>query len=957
MNKKHLRALLFVLLTGITQWANATTYTLNIGMYSSAEWNDPQAWSPQGVPGAGDDVIINAVGGNVLSLPGDVTVKSLKVKGLGQINGTGTLTITETLEVTNSVAWAIRTVIAEGANGSFIRDNEATIYSGIYYSGGFIVNGTITSNAVFMNGDSMVINGTVNHLNGDFIGNVSISQSGTLTINSATTVVGLSNIINKGTINWVKGNIRDFNQPIINDGILNISATKDSIFTSYYWDADAPLTNNGTINLAANVQNIWLDKRLINNGTITMAGPSKLDTRGFQHYGTVSGATGSTLQVETFYYGNGVTFYPNSITNVTNLRIGAGAGTEIRANADVSNIKNFDFLPNGGAVRVSQVLPSAATYAIRSAVVFDQSQAFNNTVLIQNGQIRGFENTPITLTFNGPVSMIQSALTGAGQGAVTAVVSAGNTMSVNTGCSFDHVVNNGTVNWESDFFAMYSALGFENNAVLNVNGTATDFAIYYGSTGLEPAINNKSGAQINVNNTTGRISGIINNGTINIAANATLNAGGILEQNSVINGAGATSRLTLMSGVNQHFNAGATTSNLGTIEGLYTDAQFFPGTVFNNITKFDFQSTTIESDLSLPASSIYSFVNSNLRIKTLFEPTTELYVEDSNFEGSGNLRIGNSMIWKGGTMDVPMRVFANGEVTVSEGLQRPIISAPFTNEGTVVLSGGIIEINTGFFKNTGTWRVTAPDDVIIDGYTPFDNTGTFAICGNQPIQISFNVPFKNTASGTFQGEGSYTFNAGFDNLGTASPGCSPGRMVIQDNFTSASGVNIEVEGGADGQYDELIVEGNMTAAGVLNVIVPTGSSLNGSIQVIKTTGAFTGTFSQVNLPPSFTYQYVANGVILTSDGTVSTDAVLAENAMQITPTLVREGSVRIMARAAVESDLQIEVWSASGQLMQSENWRSGQVEANLDVNNLTPGAYFVSVRGADSAWQGRFVKQ
>lgn len=73
----------------------------------------------------------------------------------------------------------------------------------------------------------------------------------------------------------------------------------------------------------------------------------------------------------------------------------------------------------------------------------------------------------------------------------------------------------------------------------------------------------------------------------------------------------------------------------------------------------------------------------------------------------------------------------------------------------------LFEINTAFFKNGGNWNIDSDEDVIIDGYTSFTNQGTFSICGDEPIKLIFNVPFVNEASGTFKGQGSYTFNAGF----------------------------------------------------------------------------------------------------------------------------------------------------------------------------------------------------
>lgn len=52
---------------------------------------------------------------------------------------------------------------------------------------------------------------------------------------------------------------------------------------------------------------------------------------------------------------------------------------------------------------------------------------------------------------------------------------------------------------------------------------------------------------------------------------------------------------------------------------------------------------------------------------------------------------------------------------------------------------------------------------------------------------------------------------GFTNEGAVAPGCSPGRLIIEDNVESLKIVEIEVEGQEEGQFDELIVNGDMKA--------------------------------------------------------------------------------------------------------------------------------------------------
>jgi len=351
----------------------------------------------------------------------------------------------------------------------------------------------------------------------------------------------------------------------------------------------------------------------------------------------------------------------------------------------------------------------------------------------------------------------------------------------------------------------------------------------------------------------------------------------------------------------------------------------------------------------------YVFKNSLIKLRTIFEPATVLELEDTDVEGSGSMRIGNAMNWNGGTMDVPVNIFPGAQLFVQENNKRPIISAPFTNRGNTTLRGGIIEINTGFFVNTGTWNVDSDEDVIMDGFTAFTNDGTFSICGDQPIQIVFNVPFINRATGIFKGEGSYTFNAGFTNDGAVAPGCSPGTLRIEDNLIAPAMVEIEVTGGNTGEYDKLLVNGNMSAGAVLNIVVPDGVSLNGSIKVIETTGAFSGTFSQVNMPPNFSLEYLADGVLLVSNGTVGIEDIAEQMPVLIRPSLATT-YVNVVTQGTSLEGATLDLYNMHGQLVQSVRWMGGNDQQELDIANLPNGMYFLKL-SAFPNWKGKFVKQ
>lgn len=122
MNTKLILALLIACF--YTTQICATSYTWN---GSSGSWNDPSQWTPNGVPGAGDDVLINA---GAITLPGNVAISNL-VLGGGVIDGTGIFTITGNF-------------IFMG--GIMSNDGDVTVGGNFNWSGGQMGNGTAMGN-------------------------------------------------------------------------------------------------------------------------------------------------------------------------------------------------------------------------------------------------------------------------------------------------------------------------------------------------------------------------------------------------------------------------------------------------------------------------------------------------------------------------------------------------------------------------------------------------------------------------------------------------------------------------------------------------------------------------------------------------------------------------------------------------------------------------------------------
>lgn len=935
-NKHYLMVYLLICFgVAFPSFLKATTY--NFVGENSCRWDDPNVWSPVGVPGAGDEATINVPANTTLTLESNITIRSLKILGLGSIGGSS-LTITENLESRFPVTWSLALKINSGANAIIDDSAYSTPFSGILFYGEMVVDGTLVTNAPYFSINKITVNGSFTHLQGDLNGICLINAGGIMTINSPK-VVRVGSITNNGTLTWQRGNIISYDYPLINNGVWNITTTKDSMLTDGLFYQN-PIINKGTINIAANSTHIGIYRAMRNEGSINMAGSSKLSLFAFENLADINGPTGSTLELSGYYFNTGNVLKSGSSINVSNFETALYTGIQIESGVNWSNVNNFEF--NDAFVESANALPNNASYFFSGNFTINQDQTFNGSVTLTRAYFNGTKK----VVFNSANTIIDDATFGE-QNEVTFTP---NAVVQLRAISTSNLKNEGIMNWNTPGLFYLGVPGFINNSTLNI--TADSVASYGNS---EDKLNWINNGTMNCNSKRALIyCNLENKGTINVAANATFEFGGDMEQRSLLTGAPG-SKLWIFGGYYNglNFRSGATTTGFSSVKISSGKATFFQGTNLTNNDQYIFTDADVVTNIILPPASDYLLTRGSLRLNTTFEPTTVLRLVDADIEGSGNLRIGNSINWNGGTIDVPMRVLENATAIIRENEKRPIVSAPFTNEGDITLNGGIIEINTSFFKNGGNWNVDSEEDVIIDGYTAFLNDGTFSICGNQPIKISFNVPFNTGSSGTFKGDGSYTFNAGFSNDGTIAPGCSPGILTIQDNFNIAKGIDIEVEGDQTGEFDQLLVNGNMTAGGILNVIVANGTAVNGSIKIIQTTGTFTGTFSQVNMPSNYTIQYQTDGVTLTSDGSVNTLTLDNQLAISINPTLATEEVRLDLTAIDLTAVGMIEIYSMDGQLVRQVNPTSEM--AIIPISDLLPGIYVIRMNQLPN-WRGRFSK-
>jgi filamentous hemagglutinin family protein len=243
-------------------------------------------------------------------------------------------------------------------------------------------------------------------------------------------------------------------------------------------------------------------------------------------------------------------------------------------------------------------------------------------------------------------------------------------------------------------------------------------------------------------------------------------------------------------------------------------------------------------------------------------------------------------------------------------------------------AAGVTETITFSIGTANIKTVTSLEALTLAGGTL--NLGT----GSADIS---SIPVVNLNGGTLAGTGalnlsSINLNGGMltGNLlvtanvsnqgGTVTPGASPGALTINGNYVQGPGGTLVVEiGGTTGgsQYDQLIVNGNVTLGGTLNVTlvngyVPAGGETFG---VVQSSGAVSGTFASTNFPaiPTFTAAYLPAGVQLLASIPVPPGAVAA--ASQVVVALTDQNQNTLVASQL--TGLPVELYESQQQEQQA----------------------------------------
>ena len=298
------------------------------------------------------------------------------------------------------------------------------------------------------------------------------------------------------------------------------------------------------------------------------------------------------------------------------------------------------------------------------------------------------------------------------------------------------------------------------------------------------------------------------------------------------------------------------------------------------------------------------------------------------------------------------KITTNGSLTVLPTNTWYPYGARFSNWNKLIVEG-VLTIAAG----TTTDFMSDSTDI----YGTFNNYGSYRNLGRTRVKNGAflnNYSLGNIAAtiivepgGTFNNNGTLTGYYGrvagnLNNPGTLAPGSSPGTCEVDGNYTATTTSihNFEVGGTNTSQYDRLLVTGTATLNGTLNVSLISNFTPTTNHDLPIVTGTITGTFSNVNIPSSYTLVYTSNSVILRSVlntlpvNFINTAAGKLNGAVQLSWKVGNEYNVE---KYEIENGVDGRTFHAVGYVN-----ASGQTSYSF-VHTFTTKGYFYRIKAVD----------
>jgi len=740
--------------------------------------------------------------------------------------------------------------------GTFVVENYGTIDIGTEGDGG-----TLTAGAV-INRSSGVINGglTFEAATGGTVinaGQISGLVFSGVTVGDGVLVFnGQGNITNSGTISGTNGIEFLDGGSVTNSANGKITGTSDGILSSLPFSGTTGEAAAQAPPVAAAAPAVTI----VNSGTISGATGIEADAGG-----TVTNNAGGVIQGTD---GDGIASLPNSgaaplvVVNSGTVQ-GAADGVDLEGGGTVTNNAGGSIISGeGNPAVVSNGGPLTFSNAgkIEGAVIL--ADFANQATLVTGGTIAGDLNL-------GTDAGTTLTLEGAGSEAVSQAVSGlitndGSVLKQGSGTwvvdkSLGNYAGGTTINAGTLTEALSNALG---TGGITVDGNTSVLGVSQGVTITNPILLVLGGSIDNAGRVADPLSGLQAGGgggnVINEATGVINNAAGdailFSAGGTVMNQAGGLIQSQQGAGVDSL--AGTTTVfNSGTISGETGLKLLGAASVTNNLggTITGTGGLAILSSGGSTKISNAGTINGNVSLANAAN-TAQLF---SGSRINGNLNLGPSA-----ASDLVLD--GSGEQAFSQA-----VSGTTTNAGSLTKQG------------SGTWIV----DVAMNA-----PVATNILAGVLTVDSSLTSPLVTVqAGGLLKGSGVIIGN--IVNVGTLSPGNSPGTLTVNGNYTQGAGGTYNVQIFSPQDYSRLIISGHASLDGTLHLTLASGFKLRpGDTFTVLTAGqGISGTFHTIssNSPVSVNYENgivnvnavsTATSEIHLSDGTPdSTTALLADS--------------------------------------------------------------------------------
>ncbi len=313
---------------------------------TSGNWNDGSKWSCGQAPTATDDVYINS---GTVTFNGTQNVKVFSLSGLGTIEGTGTLTVTESMGWSGGTNF-VSLVVASGATANvvpgpaFVHNSGTVTNNGtITWTDGYIYASGITPGTWINNGSfNIPAGGQMSGQNFDNFGTLNKTGSQTMIV-SAGLPVSFNNKAG-GTVTISGGGYLELGQSGVHDGAFTIAAGLIlATNASQTFNSGAFMSGAGTFSTFFNVNNLsiqtanWTVTTTSIGGGVADIAPNLSFPNLFFTGGTLTGVGIKTV-TNLMTWSGGI--------NLSSIAVALGATANISPNTIVYNAGTFT---NNGA--------------------------------------------------------------------------------------------------------------------------------------------------------------------------------------------------------------------------------------------------------------------------------------------------------------------------------------------------------------------------------------------------------------------------------------------------------------------------------------------------------------------------------------------------------------------------------------------------------------------------------